>query len=114
MRSGYKCRRRSAQRRQLLSARRQRALVGAQEAAALLKATYGVERVICFGSLARTEAFSHHSDIDLAVWGLEDQVFYRAVAQLLDLDLTISIDLLRGETLPANLLEVIEAEGALL
>ena len=106
--------RRSAQRRQLLSARRQRALVVAQEAAALLKATYGVERVICFASLARTEASSQVSDIDLAVWGLDAQVFYQAVAQLLDLDLTISIDLLRGETLPANLLEVIEAEGALL
>lgn len=60
-------RRRTAQRRQLLSARRQHALVVAQEAAALLKATYGVERVICFGSLARAEAFSQVSDIDLAV-----------------------------------------------
>lgn len=107
-------RRRTAQRWQLLSARRQRALVVAQEAAALLKVKYGAERVVCFGSLARAEPFSQYSDIDLAVWGLDDQVFYQAVAQLLDLDPTISIDLLRGETLSANLLKVIEAEGTCL
>ena len=104
-------RRRAAQRQQSLFVRRQRALAVAQEAAALLKAKYGAERVVCFGSLARGEPFSQHSDIDLAVWGLEELVLYRAIAQLLDLDPTISIDLLRGETLSANLLRVIETEG---
>lgn len=61
-----------------------------------------------FGSLARDEPFTPHSDIDLAVWGLDERDYYRVVSRLLDLDPSISIDLLRVETLSDALIHAIE------
>lgn len=107
-------RRRAAKRRQAIEARRQAAWEIAKRAAALLKSDYGVSRVVLFGSLSRDEPFSFHSDIDLAVWGLDERVYYRAVSRLLDLDPSVSIDLLRAETLNADLLYIIETTGILL
>jgi uncharacterized protein len=97
--------------RHALNARRMDAWETAARAATLLKKQYGVNRVILFGSLARTELFSVHSDIDLIVWGLDEHIYYRAVSQLLDLDPQISIDLVRAEDATASLLEVIKTEG---
>jgi uncharacterized protein len=104
-------RRRAEQRAQMLAAYRERAWGVARHAAALLKADYSVERVVLFGSLARSEAYSAHSDVDLVVWGLPEALLYRVVSQLLDLDPSVPIDLLRGEELPAPLLRSISAEG---
>jgi uncharacterized protein len=104
-------RRRLATRRQSLRARRTRAWETARRAAALLKEQYGVRRVILFGSLSREEPFSQRSDVDLAVWGLEERAYYRAVSHLLDLDPSISVDLVRAEDMAAGLLAVIESEG---
>jgi predicted nucleotidyltransferase len=104
-------RRRATQRQAALAARRQAAWETAQRAAALLKADYGVDRVTLFGSLSRDEPFSPHSDIDLAVWGLDERIYYRAVSRLLDIDPSLSIDLLRAETLNADLLHMLETTG---
>lgn len=103
-------RRSSRQHEQALAAHRERAWGVARQAAALLKATYGVKRVVLFGSLARSEAYSVHSDVDLVVWGLPEDLLYRVVSRLLDLDPSVPIDLLRGEELPAPLLRSISAE----
>lgn len=111
--AGYRARarQRSAQQRQVLEARRQAAWRIAYQAAALLKADYGVRRVVIFGSLARGEPLSPHSDLDLVVWGLDEGLYYRAVSRLLDLDPSIPIDLLRSESLDGAILAKIEAEG---
>ncbi len=53
----------------------------AREAASLLKADFGAERVCLFGSLARG-TFRSKSDIDLAVEGLPEREFFRAAGRL--------------------------------
>lgn len=64
-----------------------------------------------FGSLARNESSFPNSDIDLVAWGLPERLQYRVVSQLLDLDPTPPIDLLRGEDLRESLQHRIEHEG---
>ncbi|PDW02454.1 nucleotidyltransferase family protein [Candidatus Viridilinea mediisalina] len=104
-------RRHAKEREQALVAYRERAWAVAKAATTLLKATYGVERVVLFGSLARNESCFPHSDVDLVAWGLPEHLHYRVVAQLLDLDTSIAIDLLRGEELSERLQRRIAAEG---
>ena len=59
-------------------AERDRLIEKAREAAAMLKSKYGAKRVILFGSLAHKEWSHQRTDVDLAVEGLPDEVFYRA------------------------------------
>jgi hypothetical protein len=49
--------------------------------------------------------------VDLAVWGLDERDYYRAVSRLLDLDFDISIDLVEAELASSALLAIIELEG---
>jgi uncharacterized protein len=63
---------------------RSRAFEVAKEAADLLRRQFSVERVVVFGSVLG-EAFHENSDIDLAVWGLPEQEYFKAVGQLLAL-----------------------------
>ena len=107
-------RRRLAQRQERIEARRARARSVAERAAQLLKRDFGVTRVVLFGSLLRDAVYSPHSDIDLAVWGLSDRLYYRVVSKLLDLDPSIPIDLLRGEDMPPHLIQAVESEGVAL
>jgi uncharacterized protein len=97
--------------RRRLALRHQRALAVARQAAHLLRSEYGVERVVLFGSLVRSELFHAQSDVDLLAWGLDEKYYYRAVARLLALDPDFEIDLLMGEEIPASLLAALEKEG---
>ena len=97
-----------------LALRQQHAWEIAQEVGRLLKEQFGVTKVVVFGSLLPTKQFHQRSDIDLAVWGLDEQVYYRAVARLLDLDPTISVDLVEAEFTSPALLANIEQEGVVL
>lgn len=54
------------------------------------------------------------SDVDLAVWGLNPQAYFRAVGQLLALHPDISVDLIEVETAPPRLLQEIETTGVTL
>jgi predicted nucleotidyltransferase len=103
-----------AEERRRLALRHERAWAIARQAADLLRCEYGVDRVTIFGSLVRSELFHTRSDIDLAVWGLDEKHYYRAVARLLALDVAFEIDLLMGEEIPPSLLAVIEREGRVL
>lgn len=94
-----------------LSQRRQKAWEVAQQAGRLLRNTFGAQRVVVFGSVLYPKRFHERSDLDLAVWGLEEQNYYRVVSRLLDLDPAISVDLVEGETAPPYLLTIIEQEG---
>jgi len=99
---------------QELALRRRRAWEVARQAAQILKEKFGAERVLLFGSLPFPERFHAHSDVDLAAWGVDEKRYYRAVACLLDLDPSISVNVLEAELASPALLERIEQEGVLL
>ncbi|MGD9146966.1 MAG: nucleotidyltransferase domain-containing protein [Anaerolineae bacterium] len=71
-----------AEERRRLALRHQRAWEIARQAADLLRYEYGVDRVALFGSLVRSERFHTRSDIDLAVCGLDEKYYYRAVERI--------------------------------
>jgi uncharacterized protein len=71
---------REQRRKEVLEQRRQQGLAGANLAAAQLK-QLGAAKVVLFGSLL-DESFHEQSDMDLAVWGLPEPLYFRAVAQL--------------------------------
>jgi predicted nucleotidyltransferase len=105
---------RARQRDQALAARLARAWRIARQCAQLLSEHFGATQVVAFGSLVRPGKFHAHSDIDLAVWGLNERLYYRAVSRLLDIDPTFSIDLVEVEFAAPCLRQTIEQEGVLL
>ena len=104
-------RRRWAREQQEMARKRERAWALARRAAVVLREQFGARQVALFGSLARGDLFHYRSDVDLATWGLDEAVYYRAVSQLLSLDPAIEVDLVIAETAPAALRAVIHAEG---
>lgn len=104
-------RKRCLRRRREWARRQERARALADRAAALLKEAFGAKRVALFGSLARGGFLDIRSDVDLAVWGLDESKYYHAVSRLLDLDPTIEVDLVMAEEAPPGLLAAIEQEG---
>lgn len=94
-----------------IRARRLRAWRLARKAAKLLKTEFGVTKVVVFGSLLHPALFHSKSDVDLAVWGMDDKKYYRAVSLLLDITPAISVDLICVEDARPSLREVIEKEG---
>ena len=107
-------RKRQMQHQQQLSQRQERAWVLARQAASLLRERFGVSRVAVFGSLVSSDRLHIRSDVDMAVWELDEKLYYRAVASLLALDREIEIDLVMVEDAPASLRKVIEQEGIIL
>ncbi len=75
---------RQQQRLAALEQRRSCGLAVAQTAAHRLKTDFSADRVVLFGSLLG-QTFHETSDIDLAVWGLPEKVYFKAVAMLLSL-----------------------------
>ena len=61
----------------------------------MLKQQFGVQKVMAFGSITQKNLYHLHSDLDLAVWGLDEKHYYRAVAKLLELDPDERVDLVR-------------------
>jgi predicted nucleotidyltransferase len=92
-----------------LEERRQRGLIIAGKAAAILRQDFGVTRVKLIGSLIHPELFHSRSDIDLAVWDIKS--LYRAVSKLLDIDPDFQIDVIPVEDASPELVNVIESEG---
>ena len=83
----------------------------ARKAAELLRRRFHAERVAVFGSLLSPERFDERSDVDLAVWGLPEEDFLRAVAAVISLDREITVDLVAVEQARPSLRERIENEG---
>ena len=94
-----------------LKARRMRAWRVARRATKILKTEFGVERVMVFGSLVHPALFHERSDVDLAVWGLRGREYYRAVSVLLDIEPSISIDMIAFEDARRALQDVILKDG---
>jgi len=94
--------RRTAKRRKDAAEERRRQLVKqgwdvAARAAKQLRKHFQTQRVVVFGSLLRPDHFDAHSDVDLAVWGLADKDYLKAVAMVTGLDSEITVDLIRME-----------------
>lgn len=83
----------------------------AERAAALLKATFGAERVFLFGSVAGVGVFHEQSDLDLAVEGIAPEDFWRAWAALDRLGVTAAIDLVDLAYCAPSLRDAILSEG---
>jgi predicted nucleotidyltransferase len=105
---------RQQQKRDRLHQRQQLGLAVAQQASELLKQDFQVEKVVLFGSMRALDRIHDRSDVDLAVWGLNPQDYFRAVGQLLALHPDISVDLVEVETAPPRLLQEIETTGVTL
>ena len=71
---------------------------------------FGAKKVILFGSLARG-GYSRWSDIDLAVWGIPQVDFFKAVAFATGFSKIWKVDLVDGEDCSKGLLDVILKEG---
>ena len=105
-------------RRQLLQEqvkeRRERACEVARLAAETLRTEFQVTKVVAFGSLVVADQFHHHSDVDLAVWGLEERVYFLAVGRLQSLDPAIGVDLILFEDAKPALQAAIQRDGVAL
>lgn len=85
----------------------------AKNIARVLVQRFGADKVVLFGSLARGD-FSRWSDIDLAVWGVAPEVFFRAVAFACGVSTKWKVDLVDGQDCHDDLKESILREGILL
>lgn len=94
-----------------LANRRKTAWGVAHQAANILKKDFSATKVVVFGSLIQPQLFHLRSDIDLAVWGLAEKQYLRALAHLLSLNPTISVDLIRIEEASNTLQTIITKEG---
>lgn len=80
----------------------------------ILTRQFGATRIMLFGSLARDDLFHAHSDVDLAVSGIAEEQYCRAVGVLQGVSPGIAIDLVRLEEASTTLLETIMHEGRVL
>jgi len=83
----------------------------AVRAAALLKKDFAVKKVAVFGSLAQPSLFHSRSDVDLAVWGLTEKDYFRAVGVLQSLDADVEVDLIMFDTASKSMQETILRDG---
>ncbi len=80
-------------------------------AVALLKKDFAVTKVAVFGSLSQPALFHSRSDVDLAVWGLAEKDYFRAVGVLQSLDADMEVDLVMFETASKSMQETILRDG---
>ena len=104
-------RERSVARQQRMTERRERAWAVARRAATLLKEEFGAKQVKVFGSLTVPSYFHAGSDLDLAVWGMDERRYFEAAGRLLDFDADFSIDLVEFEQARPSLQAAITQEG---
>jgi predicted nucleotidyltransferase len=83
----------------------------ARKAAKILKEQFGVEKVVLFGSTVQPRLFHIHSDVDLAVWGLDENLYFRAQGVLLSIDPEINVDLIEFEFASPRMQEIILRDG---
>ncbi len=89
----------------------------ARRCATLLGERFGASRVYLFGSLAAgsSRPFGPRSDLDIAVEGLPDEAYFRALGALAAVTAdAMPIDLVPLETAPASLRHRVVERGELL
>ncbi|MBN1904645.1 MAG: hypothetical protein JW927_06075 [Deltaproteobacteria bacterium] len=72
---------------------------------------FGATRVVIFGSLTHDGLFNPWSDIDLAAWGINPEIFYSAVAAMTGLSPFFRIDLVDINDCRSSIRKAIEKEG---
>ena len=82
-----------------------------RRAAALLRARFGAQRVVLFGSLAHAAWYSPESDVDLAVEGIAGADFWRAWAEVERVIGDRRIDLVDLATASESLRQAIARHG---
>ena len=75
----------------------QRAWHTAHKIAAMLYDDFGASQVAVFGSLAGQKSFSKWSDIDIAVWGIPSEMYFRASSRASDISGLFKVDLVEYE-----------------
>ena len=96
--------------------RQQQGWAIARRCAQVLKEQFGVEKVVLFGSLLDHEGMHWRSDIDLAVWGLSEDNYWKASATLDDVIIESGFDFAPVDLVDINLakphiLKAINIEG---
>ena len=76
----------------------QRAWQTAHRIAAMLYKDFGAAQVAVFGSLTEPESFSKWSDIDIAVWGIPNDKYFRASSIASDISGLFKVDLVDFES----------------
>ncbi|RKU16610.1 hypothetical protein C6503_11845 [Candidatus Poribacteria bacterium] len=89
----------------------QRAWQTAHQVAAMLYEDFGATQVAVFGSLAGQKWFSKASDIDIAVWGMPSDLYFRAVAQAIGLSQEFRIDLVNFDNCKGQFRERIQNQA---
>jgi predicted nucleotidyltransferase len=90
---------------------REQLLARARELAKILKARFGVQKVVLFGSLAQMSWFSTGSDVDLAVEGLETRYYWQAWKLAEDIIADRPVDFVEIESVSASLKKAIDRYG---
>ena len=85
-----------------------RAWQTAHRVAAMLYEDFDATQVAVFGSLAQGTWFSKSSDIDIAVWGIPSDKYFRAVWEAEDISRLFEIDLVDVESCKGVFRERIE------
>ena len=89
----------------------QRAWQTAHRIAAMLYEDFGATQVAVFGSLTKRESFSKWSDIDIAVWGIPSDKYFRAVWEAEDISRLFKLDLIDFESCKGLFRERIESQA---
>ena len=76
----------------------QRAWQTAHRIAAVLYKDFDAMQVAVFGSLAEPESFSKWSDIDIAVCGIPNDKYFRAVSEIMGISGLFKVDLVDFES----------------
>ena len=75
----------------------QRAWHTAHRIATMLYEEFGATQVAVFGSLVEPELFSKWSDIDIAIWGIPNDKYFRAVSEAVKISGLFKVDLVDFE-----------------
>ena len=92
----------------------QRAWHTAHRIAAMLYKDFGAAQVAVFGSLAEPESFSKWSDIDIAVWGIPHDKYFRASSVASDISGLFKVDLVDFESCKGVFRERIQSQLTLI
>lgn len=98
----------------LLDIRYEKALNLAKEISEILYKKYKAKKVILVGSLKDKELFTKWSDIDLAVAGISNKDYFKALSEVLSLSVDFKIDIIDLDSCKEEIRNRLEGEGILL
>ena len=88
----------------------QRAWHTAHRIAAMLYEDFGATQVALFGSLVTPESFSKWSDIDIAIWGIPNDKYFRAMSEAVNISGLFKVDLVDFENCKELFREKIQSQ----